>query len=1183
MIKMAEKSVMCRDCANRIYRMRRMGIIRSCSSSHSGYSGWVLFFVLTLAIAVMPDNSMKGQDNHVPLRPDGIIQFWLVAGPFEQPVVWPNVIVDEDAIGEKNSKPFAGKEESKALSESGKTSWQVQSVNPAGFLDLNASLGWVLEGKSIEKHRHAKTGYACTYLISEHEEDALLLIGSNSRCRIWVNHDMVYTLAQERNARPDQDTVKIHLMKGRNNVLIKTGNSYLNYYLPFWGGIDWKWGFFARLLSVNKDPLKDVYIETPETSATDAVNMMSTFFFKNKGGRLLQRFDIELNRRISDTSTVNLSVMLSGNRHQFVLDSLQPGKNRRSVWLPALEKDEEAKANLSNSKKIFTFILKKQEQYRLHLMLTSHMDIGYTHTQPVVDEIHLNVLDDVIRHCEKDTLFHWTIEAMRLLTEYQQNRPAEQFQKLITFIREGRVAVSPVFSNPFTGWISEGELFQSFTSAAEFHKKYRIPFNGMLFNDTPGLNWIMPQALRSFGVTMLVCGLNEIYGGYRIQSSLPKVFDWQGSDGSMIVTYLCEGYSEGRTYGLEKNSVAIENRLWHRLHQLQSAGYHYDLVLLNSAMTDNAGIPEDQYVQACKWNEEYEFPKFVISDLNTFAKEFNARYCGKLPVKKGDWTSDWDILSQGEPARMMLHRETQTALQSAGKLSALAWHLNPANGSLQDIIDRAYASLLKFSGHGSGLEYGYGSPQDNDLTFAFRENYVRDAWLGSQEAMQRAVHRITEPQVALIHEGVIVFNTLSWTRHSEFEIQLTEQDKRALQIVDLSTGEHLPSYRDGYKIICIAREIPALGYKKFVIRPDDGTNQAAEGLASGEIFIENQFYRIETDRETKSIKRIIDKKSGRDYFSQSDSLRIDKPLFKQFTDNKFSGFPTITSAMTIIDQRPVRLILKLDRPGELFESSEFILWNNLNRLDIQHNVNLEKLVPPLRMEEYAMAFPFSLSGWKARVGILGGYADPFSDHLVPPVHQAYSVRNGISVMNALACLDVASRDCRIIRLTNEPGQGTAILANLVNNFPKDWNRREVNEGVLSYHFSVRIAAENISEANSARFGWEFNTPVLLRRSYYTGEPSQKTFMTIQDKNLIILDTRIFNDSQSVALFFMNTGDKTLHDVAIESELFNGAQIFLSNLAFERLKPVISEDNRIKLDAGPYSICVVICDNNVVNN
>jgi alpha-mannosidase len=117
------------------------------------------------------------------------------------------------------------------------------------------------------------------------------------------------------------------------------------------------------------------------------------------------------------------------------------------------------------------------------------------------------------------------------------------------------------------------------------------------------------------------------------------------------------------------------------------------------------------------------------------------------------------------------------------------------------------------------LEFGYGSPEENDITLKYRETYVQEPYMAVQEQLQRAVQRFAKPEESFEGEAILVFNSLSWERDAVVEFQFPEIVLQQYRVIDLATNEIIPAYRNGYRQYFVARNLPSLGYKKIFCRP----------------------------------------------------------------------------------------------------------------------------------------------------------------------------------------------------------------------------------------------------------------------------------------------------------------------------------------------------------------------------
>ncbi len=1111
--------------------------------------------------AVAP--SVSDQDSvSFGLTEEGFIPAWLVAGPFEQPLVGFGQAVDADVIGEATISPTMGKTEPTALVEDGEVTWKPFHTSPDGFVDFNASMGWVHPDSGPEKIWKAKTGYAFSYIDSPDEQEVILKVGSNSSLKVLLNGETVHTSTHDRNADPDTDTVPLRLHSGRNTLLIKVGQTHRNEAPDFFGALRFEWGFYARLLGPDLIPAQDIRVVVKTGAEKNSAELISTFFFKESPEGLQQRFDLVISSLSQEQQAGTVHIRTASAEHTAALERIPFGESRHIVYLPAITAETAAHVSVAFGADTLSWetVLHPQPHYEIHLAMMSHTDIGYTNTQPVVKERHLRTLDDVLARLEQDSSFAWTVETAWQLEQYRRARSPEKFDRLMTFVKTGRIAVSPIYTNPFTGWISAEEMIRSFDIAHTYARQYALEFRTAIYNDVPGLSWFIPQVLENEGISFLATGINEVYNDYRMQRNLPKVFYWQGVGSGRVLTYRTEAYNEGQTLGLEKGVDAVPLRLWERLHRLQAQGYPYHLILAVHTFGDNGGIPLNAPATAKAWNAEYAYPRIKISNLDAFAEAFQARY-DSLPTLKGDWTSTWDVLYQGEPARMVRQRWVQHHLPTAEKMSTLSWLLDQKHDPLSEIIDSGYDNLLHYSGQGSGLEYGYGSPKDNLTTMAYREQYVQDALLATTEVLERATYRLSAREESFEGEGLYVFNALNWSRDAPVEVEFPRENTHQYRVIDLNSQMEIPSHYGGYTLRFVARDLPPMGYKKVRLeRRTHPQSDPGEALQTHDCTIANTYYRIDGNCQTGHITSIVDLESGETLIDNDEQSTFGRPLR---ADSLFSlSFETMDVdevKMYVRDERPARLVLVTEREDHLFAQSEYVLWENLDRVDVQHTINLELLTSPSDVEDYSVAFPFTISNQKAAVEVLGGFLDAETDRFPGIEHDAFAPRRSIAIHNGAQTISWAAIDSRVVRLRKEAsGDGITIYANLVNNFPENWNRWEPNEGTLDFRFSFTSDEIDFRPATTSRFGWEINTPPATRYTWLRSMPAQESFVTVDGHQVVLLSLKPMSDRSGVLLRLMNMDPETSAEAQIFSSLFD--------IQSGTTLPYIGE-NSVSYDAG----------------
>jgi len=1116
----------------------------------------------------------QDKSNEIILNPDnqGFIPVWLVTGPFEFPLVGFGDSKDTIAIGEPDIAPVEGSYATSNQADKENIQWFPQSINKKGFVDFNKTIQWNVNTKVPIKIWFTRAGYAFTTIESESDKEVLLTLGSNSQVKVFLNRERIFSSDNIRNALKDQDTIRIKLKKGKNDLIVKVFNTHKNNGIAYFGVINWEWGFYSRLLEKDGSPVKSVkYLIKSDKNKTD-YNIASTFFYRKIDNQLKQRIDVEINSKNSELASALLRIKIENKEYEFKIDTLLFGLTRHSFYISEITENSAVTSELVMGREVIKkdFQLEKQKKYSIHLMLLNHTDVGYTHPQPVCEELHCNTLDDVLKMCKEHPDFHWTIETTWQLAAYEKLRTKEKFLELINLIKEGRVALSPIYTNPFTGWISEEEMLSSLNIAMDYRNKYGISFTGAVYNDVPGQAWFLPQVLSKAGVKFLAEGINEFYGSYKLQQTLPKIFKWEAADGSQVVTYINEAYNEGRSYGLESNNLlAVEQRLWERIKKIEAKNYQPDIILINSSFSDNSAIASDQYLLAMKWNEQFEYPKFISSDVNTFTNALiNSKAYNELPVLKGDFTSNWDIMYQGEFERNKSERWSQHQLLSAEKLSTLSSILDNAKEPMNFEIDESYKSLLQFSGHGSGLELGYGSPEDNKLTMDYRESYVENARLGTEAVLLKSLHRLTKPEESFESEGLYVFNTLSWKRDDLIEVRYPFDSSPEYDIIDAVTKKEVSSFRINHKQYLIARDVPSFGYKKYLMKAKLKPVELVSGLKKNDNSIENKFYKITLDANRLTVSSIIDKKSGRELLNNRSSFGFADPTVEKFQLNqKHSTITGNKTTFEIIDESPVRLILSVKKEDAVIERINFSLLEGIDKVFVDADVNLEELKPTKIVEEYGLPFSFSITDAKVKSEILGGYVELDKDRLPGIEHDGVSLRHSVSIFNDKENIIWSTADARVIKIRKDStSNNPVIISNLMTNFPVEWNRHENQKGKLNFSYAFTSGTGGFDPAKSSMLGYELNTPLQFRKSWYRSNPSSEEYLTIDNQNIIMVNLK--SVEQGTIIRLINADSKNNQTANIKSKLFSGYQADIIDLLGNSLQTLNEIEDQIKVTLKP---------------
>ncbi len=171
-----------------------------------------------LAVSLMPENivSYMTEDELADVveylatlkTPVLGLDWWHVAGPFDNGV--DDAGLDRVFPPEKGIDPKATYD-----GKSGKVTWRIVKPDAQGYVDLRTF--FAPESNEI-------VSYLYRDVESPADQDATVALGTDDGAKLWVNDKLVFTTRAHLAAAPEHDSVKVHLHKGKNRLLLKINN-----------------------------------------------------------------------------------------------------------------------------------------------------------------------------------------------------------------------------------------------------------------------------------------------------------------------------------------------------------------------------------------------------------------------------------------------------------------------------------------------------------------------------------------------------------------------------------------------------------------------------------------------------------------------------------------------------------------------------------------------------------------------------------------------------------------------------------------------------------------------------------------------------------------------------------------------------------------------------------------------
>jgi hypothetical protein len=141
-----------------------------------------------------------------------------------------------------------------------------------------------------------------------------------------------------------------------------------------------------------------------------------------------------------------------------------------------------------------TFNVPPMRYWTLYIYPHSHVDIGYTAPQRIVEFIHKrNILEGIkLAEATKDypagARYRWNPEVTWPLERLWQTMPEER-DHVLKAIREGHLCVDASYVNLNTSVCSDEELFHMFSFSREMQKLTGVPMDTFQQMDVPGMSW----------------------------------------------------------------------------------------------------------------------------------------------------------------------------------------------------------------------------------------------------------------------------------------------------------------------------------------------------------------------------------------------------------------------------------------------------------------------------------------------------------------------------------------------------------------------------------------------------------------------------------------------------------------------------------------------------------------------
>jgi alpha-mannosidase len=772
--------------------------------------------------------------------------------------------------------------------------------------------------------------------------------------------------------------------------------------------------------------------------------------------------------------------------------------------------------------------------HTLYFIHHSHTDIGYTHDQPIVFDLHGRFLDEALHLADKysdresDGAFRWTVETTYVLYRWLQQASARQIERFKALERAGRIEVTGMFAN-LTPLLDTDQLVETFQLLRPLRDDFGFTIRHAMNCDVNGQNWPLVDLLLDLGIEGFTMAINTHFGGAPMQR--PNVFWWEGPSGRKILAYNGWPYDTGWRFRIGRDPEAFKETWWPRVERrLAEIDYPLPVLMVQSfhPFGDNGSAYEPFPDFIDSWNEQGKLPRIVMAT----PKEWWAAvkdHSHLLPTYRGDWTDYWNFGCISSAREQALNRASRTRLRVADALAAAVVGRSDSTAestlarSLARYREPAWYSLHLWDEHTWGADCSIRATgaEDTAAQWNHKASYAYTARSLSLLLQRDALAELGQHVRRTKPDDLLVFNPLPWARRVSGLVPQEVASPRGVP-EDVTAGrhfqdrmayEHLPlsgsteAAPDQKQLWLKPVDVPGFGYTVIPRAEFVEWEPAAE--FSEESVVENDSFRLTFDLQRGGISSWHDKRLSHEWVDQSAGYPFNGFVHEQVADASHAWPRNLMFSMEWISNEVERSRgWKPEWPVERHQPTK-VLQHRVYRTPLGYYViqSLEApgCVGPLKQslflpdtEDYIeceswwdmgldvhpeatyILYPFNVPDASARLDLGGQPMLVGSDQLPGVCLDYFTVQGWVDLSNEELGVTVAMPENPMVQLGNfhfahnqaECTLERAMLLGWVTNNYWETNFRAHQPGRVHARYRIRPYRGGFNELQAHRFGLE---------------------------------------------------------------------------------------------------------------
>ena len=309
----------------------------------------------------------------------------------------------------------------------------------------------------------------------------------------------------------------------------------------------------------------------------------------------------------------------------------------------------------------------------------SHLDVGYTHSQPILWRLQTEYLSQALDWLEETAHLpeyyrpKWTCEATEPVRRWLAQASPDQVARFRTLCEQGRIGLSALRWH-VSALVDRPGIRRLLAGKRELEDVIGRPIPVACQHDVNGVPWPIADELLDAGVDLFVMAVNSHLG--QPVAPRPGLFTWQAPSGRRLRVFNGSHYTMfDQILNAWDDSVQRMAEGWDSFSErLIRTGYRLPFVYLTSTcspiMWDNA--PPNPYLPDLirRWNEQQLGPRIRYATFDDLRDRVMGIPDDEIPDLRGDWTDYWSFGAASTPAATAVNQQSKPLLAAAEALEA---------------------------------------------------------------------------------------------------------------------------------------------------------------------------------------------------------------------------------------------------------------------------------------------------------------------------------------------------------------------------------------------------------------------------------------------------------------------------------------------------------------------------------